>query len=54
MIQYLTPTLQSLVGAFWLYATFSAVGISVLAYILPETKGKSLEQVQELFTKPYC
>ncbi len=36
-------------GAFWLYASFAAVGLAVISWLLPETRGKSLEQIEELF-----
>ena len=32
---------------FWLYALICMVGFIVLAFFLPETKGKSLEQIEE-------
>lgn len=33
---------------FWLYAVICIVGFLVLAYKLPETKGKSLEEIEDL------
>ena len=41
-------------GTFWLYAGFALLGTIVIAVFLPETKGKSLEQVAELFRLPWC
>ena len=45
-------TLQEAVtkaGAFWLYAGVAAGGAGWLAYAMPETKGKTLEQIEALF-----
>lgn len=39
-------------GAFYLYSSFAAVGIIFVALCVPETKGKPLEEVEELFRKP--
>lgn len=36
-------------GAFWLYAGISLVGLAFFAVKLPETRGKSLEEIQEFF-----
>lgn len=36
-------------GAFWLSAGVAAAGGALLFFILPETKGRSMEQIQELF-----
>ncbi|CAH1782789.1 unnamed protein product [Owenia fusiformis] len=41
-------------GAFYLYSGFTFIGLVYLAITLPETKGKTLEQVQELFDKPFA
>ena len=38
-------------GLFWLYAGVSLGGAGILARNLPETKGKSLEQITKLFTR---
>jgi SP family sugar porter-like MFS transporter len=32
---------------FWLYAIICIIGFLVIVYKLPETKGKSLEQIEE-------
>jgi MFS transporter, SP family, xylose:H+ symportor len=34
---------------FWLYAVFCAVTIAVVALLVPETKGKSLEEIERLW-----
>jgi SP family sugar porter-like MFS transporter len=34
-------------GTFWLYGTICAIGFLVILFKLPETKGKSLEEIQE-------
>ncbi|XP_074644387.1 proton myo-inositol cotransporter-like [Tubulanus polymorphus] len=40
-------------GTFWLYACLAMVGFSVLFFLLPETKGKTLEEVEGLFARPW-
>lgn len=47
-------SLQELVsrpGAFWVYGSFALVGFGWLGWCLPETKGKTLEQIQYLFSE---
>ena len=39
-------------GAFWLYTGFGICGLVFISLLLPETKGKSLEEVELLFKKP--
>lgn len=34
-------------GTFWLYSIFCFIGIFFVYYIVPETKGKSLEEIQD-------
>ena len=41
-------------GTFWLYACLATMGAIFLALFLPETKGKSLEEVEGLFAQPWC
>ena len=41
-------------GAFWLYAVIATCGWVFLFLLLPETKGRSLEHVEELFQGPLC
>jgi SP family xylose:H+ symportor-like MFS transporter len=36
---------------FWLYAVFCAVTIVVVALLVPETKGKSLEEIERLWRR---
>ena len=36
-------------GAFWIYASFGAIGFVYFYFNLPETKGKSLEDTSRLF-----
>ncbi|XP_064632787.1 proton myo-inositol cotransporter-like [Lineus longissimus] len=40
-------------GTFWLYAALTTLGFIVLVLLLPETKGKSLEEVEGLFARPW-
>jgi SP family sugar porter-like MFS transporter len=36
---------------FWLYAVICGIGFVVLWFKLPETKGKSLEEIERLLNK---
>jgi len=47
----LLTNLLSQYTTFWLYAAFSLLGL-LLAWKLPETKGKSLEEIEEYFSPP--
>lgn len=40
-------------GTFWLYAGLSLLGWVFFFFFLPETKGKSLEEVSDLFAHPW-
>lgn len=37
-------------GVFWIYASFCFIGFLFSAFILPETKGKTPEEIQSFFT----
>jgi len=37
-----------------LYAGLACLGLIFIAFFLPETKGKSLEEVEGVFAKPWC
>lgn len=41
-------------GAFWVYMGFAVTGYILLLLLLPETKGKSLEETATLFNKKSC
>lgn len=41
-----------ILGAFYLYASLGVVGLILFIIILPETKGKSLEEMESLFMHP--
>jgi len=48
------PILNDLLGAhgtFWLFAGICLIGFLFIRKKLPETKGKTLEEVEEFFTK---
>ncbi|KAK6175687.1 hypothetical protein SNE40_014088 [Patella caerulea] len=49
----LTETLTRY-GTFWLYACLAFGGAIILSIILPETKGRSLEEVEGLFSGSWC
>lgn len=36
---------------FWIYAGLSLIGILFIIYCIPETKGKSLLEIQEIFSR---
>lgn len=38
-------------GTFWFYSAIASVGVLVLYFILPETEGRTLEEVQAFFDK---
>jgi len=45
---------QDFVGpayAWWTFATFSGIGILFTFFLLPETRGKTLEEIQRGFAK---
>jgi len=39
-------------GAFYLYTGIALLGFLLFLWILPETKGKSLEEMEHLFSQP--
>ncbi|GFG35714.1 hypothetical protein Cfor_00208, partial [Coptotermes formosanus] len=41
-------------GAFYLYAGFAGLGLISLHFLLPETKGRSLEEMEAVFSGPWC
>ena len=47
-----SPAVLSSYGAFWLYASVALYGLIWLYFSLPETKGLSLEEIEELFRRP--
>lgn len=38
-------------GTFWFYSAIAFVGLLVLYFILPETEGRTLEEVQTFFDR---
>ena len=42
----------SALGAFWMYGFVAMLGFLWLSLALPETKGLTLEQIEELFRRP--
>lgn len=45
-------TLETAVGthwSFWIFASVSIIGTGIVYFILPETKGKTLDEIQSLF-----
>ena len=41
-------------GTYWLLVGVSTLGLAFFAAFLPETKGKRLEEVEQLFERPLC
>ena len=39
-------------GAFYLYSGFALLGLIFMVVYVPETKGKTLEEIGTLFKKP--
>ena len=55
ILTYTFPLLRAAVGltvAFWLYGAFCVLGFIVVLLRVPETKGKSLEQIERELTSP--
>ena len=53
MTDFLACSLYHL-GAFYLYAGFAGLGLITLYFLLPETKGRSLEEMEAVFSGPWC
>lgn len=54
LVQLLFPLELSVLGAaltFFSYGLFAVIGLVLVAWLLPETKGKSLEELELLFAK---
>jgi len=50
LLTYLFPTINTSLGpdfTFWMYAAICVVGFVVIKLFLPETKGKTLEEIEE-------
>lgn len=41
-------------GTYWLFVGVAVIGFAFFILLLPETKGRKLEDVEELFSKPWC
>ena len=39
-------------GVYWAYAGFCMLGFLFVYLLLPETKGKTLEEIEDLFDRP--
>ncbi|KAI8908312.1 sugar transporter [Gorgonomyces haynaldii] len=54
IIALVTPYIQDAIG-FWMYLIYGTTGLTMAAFIyffVPETKGKSLEDMDDIFGKP--
>lgn len=40
------------IGAFWFYCALASVGLILFYWLLPETKGRTLEEMEILFSRP--
>ena len=53
-VQLVFPVELATLGAaitFGLYGVFAALGLALVMWLLPETKGKSLEELETIFAK---
>ncbi len=41
-------------GTFFMYSGIAVVGLVLIYWLLPETKGRPLEEVIDVFKKPWC
>lgn len=41
-------------GTYWLFVGIVTIGLVFMIITVPETKGKKLEEVEELFSRPIC
>ncbi len=49
----LNSALWEFIGAYYLYTGVAVLGFLFFWWVLPETKGKSLEEVETLFSRPW-
>jgi len=45
---------MGLAGVYALYAACSLAAVVFVFFALPETKGRTLEEISQLFSSPYC
>ena len=53
MFMFLTDT-DMFPGTYWLFVGIVLVGLVFMFLTVPETRGKKLEEVEELFSRPLC
>ena len=51
---YLIIHLCLSLGTYWLFVGIASLGFVFFWCLLPETKGRKLEDVEELFARPWC
>ena len=54
-LSFLIPPLTLSIGqpaTFWMYAGLGVLGLVFMVLLVPETKGRKLEEVEELFRRP--
>ncbi|GAU90253.1 hypothetical protein RvY_02699-2 [Ramazzottius varieornatus] len=44
---------REIIGIFWMYAVIAALGLFFILFLLPETKGKSIEELEGMFATPW-